>query len=929
MKSFLNQIDLVNFIALDLETTGLDSERDKIIEISAYRFSKGRPVDSFTSLINPEIKINNITTQITGIVDSMLINQPKFEDVKDDFIAFIQDFPIVGHNIMFDLSFLDNNMSNYNEVFNNRIVCDTFYLSKIFYYHFNSFSLSSLCHSLDILILNAHRAEEDAKNAGLLFFKILEDKLFKADLLLMQKLNNCIKNYNVPNKYLFDKIIKYLLSLKNEERQIDTISSDIRTNFSLDYKSPQNVKEDISIDDLFASDGILENNFELFELREQQVKFCKDIYEILKNDSFLIAEAGAGLGKSYAYLFACMLYMRENNSQIVISTNTHNLQNQLFNKDIPFVVDILKYDCKITIIKGISNYICLKRLEDIINNIENKLNALEAMEIMSLFVWLEDTLTGDISECNGFNMRRYYYLWSMINAKSEYCLTSRCNKYDGCYYKSIRESALNSDILIVNHSMLISYYDNYDSFIRDNSICVIDECHNFHSICQKQLSKQINVQSLNEQKHDYISIIQNLEKNSLNKGLVLEGKSIIKIFDNSCKIFSDLCYEIFSNHVISPTDSEYIQNTSINTDGLFIDDKLSSKNFLYNYNSNIDSIKEHKAKIKDNQKNINNKDSLQDIELLLKDMENYYLVAKMIINNKDDSINWFSYSYKNENLEKIALNSSPSNLQEVTNDIFGKFSSTILCSATLSTDSGFDFFVRQMGLKNLVYQDNIKLKKYPSPYFYQDQSKLFVINTHNEVNDKEHMRRVANDIMDISLSSNKRILVLCTSFKQIYDFQMIVNTLPEIEDRCLFQTKGVSREILMSEYLKYENSILFGTNTFWEGIDLPKDKLEILFIFKLPFSNPNDPYVKANIEYYKSRNLDAFSAYQLEDTILKLKQGFGRLIRSYDDMGICIITDPRITKRRYGHHVLNSLPVEPINYSSPLTIIESINHFLK
>ena len=140
INHFISNIGFNDFIALDLETSGLDSQKDRIIEISAYRFSKGRPVSSFTRLIYPGIKINNITTQITGIVDSMLIDQPKFEDVKDDFIAFIQDFPIVGHNIMFDLSFLDNNMNNYNEVFNNRIVCDTFYLSKIFYYNFNSFS---------------------------------------------------------------------------------------------------------------------------------------------------------------------------------------------------------------------------------------------------------------------------------------------------------------------------------------------------------------------------------------------------------------------------------------------------------------------------------------------------------------------------------------------------------------------------------------------------------------------------------------------------------------------------------------------------------------------------------------------------------------------------------------------------------------------
>tara|TARA_Y100001934_G_C11864787_1_gene545854 strand:- start:109 stop:567 length:459 start_codon:yes stop_codon:yes gene_type:complete len=150
-----------------------------------------------------------------------------------------------------------------------------------------------------------------------------------------------------------------------------------------------------------------------------------------------------------------------------------------------------------------------------------------------------------------------------------------------------------------------------------------------------------------------------------------------------------------------------------------------------------------------------------------------------------------------------------------------------------------------------------------------------------------------------------------------------------IDNRFLYQKKGVSKDALISRYLKSSNSVLFGTNTFWEGIDFPNEKLEILILFKLPFGNPKDPYINANIEYYKSKNLDPFSNYQLEETVLKLKQGFGRLIRSYNDMGVCIITDPRLAKRRYGRYIVDSLPVEPIYYSSSPLLVEEISNFLK
>ena len=926
---FIESIGLSEFIAIDLETSGLNSQEDKIIEISAYKFSKSKPVESFTKLINPKIKLNHTVTQITGITDEMLSNQPLFEDIRDDFVAFIENLPVVGHNIMFDLSFLKNNLNNYDKIFNNRMTCDTFYLSKIYYYYLYSFSLSSLCQSLNISITDAHRAEEDAKNSGLLFVKILKEKMLGADLNTMQKLENCIKNYKVPNRILFHNTLKYLLNSNNDEIISKSDSTNKKSSFSSDYKYKESNQENILIDDLFSSDGLLKKNFKLFEVREEQIRFCKDIYDNFKNNSILVAEAGSGLGKSYAYLFASLLYSKNNKSQIVISTNTHNLQDQLFHKDIPFVIDILKYECKVTIIKGMNNYICLSRLEELINDISNKLNHLEVLEIASLLVWLNNTSTGDISECNGFNKRYYSYLWLLINAKSEYCLTHRCNKYEGCYYKRIRDLASLSDILIVNHSMLVSYYDNKDSFINSNSICIVDECHNFHSICQRQLSQQINTQLFKEQKHDYLSILRRLEKNKFDGQLILKAKRIGQNFDNLYKIFSDLCYEIFQNHILSPIPSEYIQNVSINKDGLFLNDKKISKIFLYEYNNTITQLKECKTLMNNYQKSHGVKYGLMNIELLIKNMESCYLIVDGIINNQDGSIYWFSYLYSNKSLQKSSLNSAPENLKEITCNIFDKFSSTAFCSATLSTDSGFDFFIRQMGLQDLTYKDSINLTKYSSPYFYQDQLKLFIINTETDLNDREHMEKVAEDIIEISMSTNKRILVLCTSFKQIYGFQTIMNSFSQIKDRCLFQIKGMSKSILLTEYLDNTNSILFGTNTFWEGVDLPNNKLEILVIFKLPFSNPQDPYVKANIEYYQSRNLDAFNSYQLQDTILKLRQGFGRLIRSYDDMGICIITDPRITKRRYGYHILNSLPVEPIYYSSPFQIIDSAKNFLK
>ena len=924
---FFDDIGLSKFVAIDLETTGLDPSKDKIIEISAVKFNNGEVVDSLTFLVNPAIKLKPKIIQITGINDSMLVSKPSFDDIKDHFLMFIENLPIVGHNVMFDLNFLKKNIHDYEKYFKGRMICDTYYLSKIFYYYHSSFSLTSLCKTVGIEINNAHRAEDDARNSGFLLINIIKEKYFFTNILVFQRIYECLKSFDVPNKKFFRKTLDFLIN-KNKGQFLDSKNKTYQENFSFSTEYSDNLIDDITIDKLFADEGILSDKLDSFERRENQIKFCKDIVDVLKNDTILVSEAGAGLGKSYAYLFASLFSRNENNSQIIISTNTHNLQTQLFKKDIPLVLDILKYKCRTTIIKGMNNYICLTRLEELIRNIKNNINAYEALELSSIFYWLDSTVTGDIAECNGFSKRHYNKIWNLISSKSDYCLSHRCNKFDGCFYKNVRDTASISDILIVNHSMLIRYYDSVDSFIPQDSICIVDECHNFHSICQKQLTQSINNQFLNEHKKQFKNILDNFNQNEFSYQIISDCRELLKDFENLNENFNSLCTEIFFNNVQSPFNSDYSQNFSISKSNFFIENGVKILDLIQSLKSIITTLKDYKISIKENIKKTSTRYILGNIEIFIRGLESDLLFFKNLTSENNNFINWISYTYKNNTLKKVSINIAPEKLNDISADIFSRFRASVFCSATLSTDSGFEFFLRQMGMQDLVYNDKIKLSKYSSPYYYQDQSKLFIINKQNINSETEHIKKVAEDIIELSTKINKRILILCTSYKQIYDFQTLMDLNDDLKNRCLYQLKGTSKSILLSEYLSNKNSILFGTNTFWEGIDLPNDKLEVLIIYKLPFSNPSDPYVKSNINYYQSRNLDAFTEYQLQDTILKLRQGFGRLIRSYSDMGVCIITDQRIATKRYGMHIINSLPVEPNFYSNPYVIIDCIKNFL-
>ncbi|SVC49089.1 uncharacterized protein METZ01_LOCUS301943, partial [marine metagenome] len=252
---------------------------------------------------------------------------------------------------------------------------------------------------------------------------------------------------------------------------------------------------------------------------------------------------------------------------------------------------------------------------------------------------------------------------------------------------------------------------------------------------------------------------------------------------------------------------------------------------------------------------------------------------------------WISIvSYKN-NIQLATFNRAPLLIHDIFKDIVSKFDSILLTSATLTVNDSFDYILDDLGLNSGYIDKNFKTNKYYSPFSMEDQLKLFINNNYLDINSKEYIESIYDLVININKKMHKRMLVLCTSYKQISDLRLMFDKY-ELNKNIFFQDTLTSRQTLLNQYLLHENSILFGTTSFWEGIDLPNDKLEILIIIKMPFSNPYNPIIQAKMDTFTNRNLDPFQHYQLSEAILKLKQGIGRLIRKKNDIGICIITDP-------------------------------------
>jgi len=931
-SSILLELELDDFVVIDLETTGLNPKMDRITEISAIRFINGKPKDDFSTLVNPEIPIPAFITDITGISDSMVKNAPLLKDVIQELIDFIDNSSIVGQNIDFDYKFIKESSIKYEIDFDSFILYDTLPLARTFIYFHNSYKLSSLCEYFNISIKNAHRAKSDALATGLLFVCLIKEILSKS-LYIIQKIDTIVKNsVIIKNKKLFSNIVKMAVR-KNLLNGIIASSSVYKPCNNVYFLEKSFIESDMpdSPLDWFEDGGLINKKWPFYEKRSSQINLINDIFLAFYNQNIIIAEAGTGLGKSLAYLTSGFFASRKKNIPLVVSTQTKNLQEQLFINDIPLLSKVLNMNIKTVIYKGKHNYICKTRLDNLVQNHTNLLNADEYEAFMAILVWENETNTGDINECNGFQRDRYKRLWSILKSERGYCSFNKCKKHNGCYLGKIRNKIIDADIIIVNHSLFASELQNENSYLPDDFIYVVDEAHHFASIMRDQLGRQFDLNTFN-------SVFQYFSDKSKKSKLVFikQHKEIFEKFTRlsiSSNMIKNNLTDFFKSYLkIRKNDlnkSDYLIKKHMYRDvnDEFVDSMPTLWDILVEMESfEIDIINFTQMII--NEKEKFSKSVLMETEILLSSLSDGILSLKAILDSDLSIVKWSTFMHGDDDY-RILFNAFPLKVNHLICDIFLKqHKCGLFCSATLTVNDEFDFFEEQIGLDLLKFSHEIKKEIYPSPFYYSDQAKLFVYNDLKDINDPQYIPDIAAQINELSKSLKRRMLVLCTAYKQTVALRNILEPLINNDGRHLIvQKPGASRNIMINRYLKHSNSILIGTSSFWEGVDFPGDKVEVVCIVKTPFSNPFDPMIKSKIEDYEQRGDNAFLKFQIPEAIMKLRQGFGRLIRNMNDVGICIIMDTRLCKRKYGGIILNSLPVQAIPYKNISTVISDSQKF--
>ena len=926
-KELLNALNLSTYIALDFETTGLDPKHDRIIEVAAIKYVNGEPKEKYSTLINPGVHISSFITDITGISNKMVSSSPKEEAIIDDLFSIIGEYPLVAHNIRFDWNYLLSLCDRYGKKVPENPLYDTLQLARGLLFDHPVFNLGALSEFYGLDSSGSHRAEKDAENCGNIFLNLL-DELSSYSLEEISSIISVIEKYDIPNKKLYIDLGNIFLKKGDLKGPINHKTSERKSRPNVyHFEGTANIRNTSALD-VFGSEGLLAKNYDWYEDRINQVEYANVCDKIINDQGAGVLEAGTGLGKSMAYLFASIKrkYEVDTRGPVVIGCNTKNLQDQLFYKDLPQLAKALNTSVTALLLKGRKNYICKTRFNWVVNE-SNILSDQDIEAIIPILFWLGKTESGDISECSGFLNSRKTWIRSMICSEAGFCTGDICGQNHGCFYGPIRKMMYDADIIVANHALLLAEAKSPGIFPDHDSI-IIDEVHNLVRSAYDQFKVELDhqnvlpiLQSVNPshpRSRRWNNILQSISqtepsikmlKDSLSTGVEHVRMSFERFMDelasnNEGRFNKEKAYQ--ERPILHSLEKEY---ASVNSELGKLQNSLHSLLLCFNnlrkFVINIDSSRSkylHLHNVLDQ--------GLEGVN----DLNNS---INILTDNQDvDWVYWmdgFYYSKggKRDQL-RLSLQASKIDISEILRDkLFDRFSCFILTSATIQVDDSFDYFLDRNGLSDL---ENIVTKDYISPFSYSDQVTYYQYGGTRDITGD--ISRLADLIYYIHKTFQKRTMVLFTSVKILSDVSKKIKEKKDGKDIPLFaQSRGASKPAIINGMHMNDNGLLFGTNSFWEGVDLPGELLEILIVVKLPFDVPSNPLIKSYSNFLDANGINSFMNFAVPECAIRFRQGFGRLIRTTYDSGVFISLDNRIVTKRYGEVILNNIPTDPIVFS--------------
>jgi ATP-dependent DNA helicase DinG len=639
---------------------------------------------------------------------------------------------------------------------------------------------------------------------------------------------------------------------------------------------------------IFSEGGLL-SKAKNFEFRPEQREMAVAVAKTLEEERHLVVEAGTGVGKSLAYLVPAVLFALEQHKKAIISTHTINLQEQLIHKDIPILKKILPVEFEAALLKGRQNYLCPRRLDRALQQGNDLFTTTEQAELTRLAEWARTTKDGSLSD---LAMEPDPKVWAQISSEPHICTAKTCGQGADCFYQQARKRILAADVIVINHTLLFMLLGSPDEqqeresgFLFPNDFIIFDEAHTLEQTASRQVGIGVSEYGLR-------STIQRLYNARTKKGLFTFTRDATGV-----KLSASLIDEVdfFFRSVEGRCDFKKGREFRVREPDLV----------TATITGRLVALQARIAEVAKQTEDEFLKAELQDLGRRIRDARDG--IDIFLAQSASEHVYWVERTGKTSKF--LSLNAAPIDVAPVLRRmLFREDCSSVMTSATLAVGrADLAYFRKRIGAGDA---EPLQLG---SPFNFPKQMKIFIVQKMPDPRDATYEEALEHWIAHFVEETDGRAFVLFTNYRAMLQVAAQMGKFFAKKGmNLLVQGAGLPRSLLLEQFKTTPRSVLFGTDSFWMGVDVPGEALSNVIITRLPFAVPDHPLIEAKLEFIEARGGDAFTEYSLPEAILKMRQGVGRLIRTKSDKGIIVILDNRIVTKPYGRAFLSALPKCPV-----------------